>query len=38
VNERGEEDGLFIFSTIVEMIRMLKNRYADELARRTGAS
>jgi len=38
VNERGEEDGLFIFSAIVEMIRMLKNRYADELARRTGAS
>jgi len=38
VNERGEEDGLFIFSTIAEMIRMLKNRYADELARRTGAS
>lgn len=36
VIERGEEDGLFIFSTIVDMIQMLKNRYNDELARRTG--
>jgi DNA-binding PadR family transcriptional regulator len=32
VEARDEEDGLFIFSTIVEMIQTLKNRYAQELA------
>ncbi|HPI92179.1 MAG TPA: PadR family transcriptional regulator [Deltaproteobacteria bacterium] len=38
VNDRGDEDGHFIFSTIVEMIQMLKNRYTKELARRQEAS
>ncbi len=38
VNDRGDEDGHFIFSTIVEMIQMLKNRYTTALARRQEAS
>lgn len=38
VDDRGDEDGHFIFSTIVEMIQMLKSRYTKELARRQGAS
>lgn len=36
VEERSDEDGLFIFSTIVEMIQMLKDRYVNELKRRKG--
>ena len=35
VEERGDEDGRFIYSTIVEMIRMLKERYARELEKRS---
>ncbi|HOJ15231.1 MAG TPA: PadR family transcriptional regulator [Deltaproteobacteria bacterium] len=34
VEARGEEDGLFIFSTIVDLIQTLRDRYTGELARR----
>jgi len=34
VEQRGDEDGDFIFSAIVGMIRMLKERYAGELKKR----
>jgi DNA-binding PadR family transcriptional regulator len=34
VQERSDENGLFIYSTIVEMIQMLKGRYTKELERR----
>jgi DNA-binding PadR family transcriptional regulator len=36
VVERSDEEGMFIYSTIVEMIQMLKNRYTSELKKRKG--
>jgi hypothetical protein len=37
VELRSDEDGLFIYSTIVNMIQMLKDRYTNELEKRKGA-
>jgi DNA-binding PadR family transcriptional regulator len=37
VEQRSDEDGLFIYSTIVNMIQMLKDRYTSELERRKRA-
>ncbi len=37
VEQRKDDNGDFIFSTIVEMIRMLKERYTKELNRTKGA-
>jgi DNA-binding PadR family transcriptional regulator len=34
VEFRSDEDGMFIFSTIVQMIQMLKDRYVSELDKR----
>ncbi|HVN72102.1 MAG TPA: PadR family transcriptional regulator [Desulfomonilia bacterium] len=34
VEDRSDDDGLFIYSTIVGMIQMLKERYISELKRR----
>jgi chaperonin cofactor prefoldin len=38
VEDRSDDDGRFIYSTIVDMIQMLKERYTIELKRRKGAS
>ena len=38
VEGRSDADGQFIFSTIVSMIQMLKERYTSELKKRKGAS
>jgi DNA-binding PadR family transcriptional regulator len=37
VEQRSDEDGLFIYSTIVNLIEMLKDRYSRELEKRRAA-
>jgi DNA-binding PadR family transcriptional regulator len=37
VEQRSDEDGLFIYNTIINMIQMLKERYTEDLGRRKGA-
>jgi chaperonin cofactor prefoldin len=36
VEDLSDDDGRFIYSTIVDMIQMLKERYTIELKRRKG--
>jgi C-terminal processing protease CtpA/Prc len=38
VDQKSDEDGHFIYSTIVSMIEMLKDRYSRELEKRRAAN